>query len=210
MNPYEELGVPPDASVDQINAAFRRKAREAHPDAGGDAETMARLSRAVAILRDPEARSRFDQTGATEEPGHSQQTRVVELLVGAFQQALMQVLDPSYEDIIAHAKGQIREVIQQCNQQTANGKQQRARFEKAIKRLKHKGEGQNFIRNAMEANVAAVDRALAQLAEQRTVAEEALSLADEYDWERDTPPAPPMQGGFFHTMNRSTYTGSTF
>lgn len=40
------LGVPRDASPDCIDAAFKRLARTAHPDAGGSHDAMARLSAA--------------------------------------------------------------------------------------------------------------------------------------------------------------------
>jgi hypothetical protein len=43
---HEVLGVEPTASRDDINAAYRRLASEAHPDKGGSAERMAEVNRA--------------------------------------------------------------------------------------------------------------------------------------------------------------------
>lgn len=40
------LGVRPGATADEINAAYRRAAREAHPDAGGSTDRMAEVNRA--------------------------------------------------------------------------------------------------------------------------------------------------------------------
>jgi molecular chaperone DnaJ len=64
---YELLGVQPDASEEEIKRAYRRRAREFHPDAtGGDPESEARfkeISFAYEVLRDPERRARYDRLG---------------------------------------------------------------------------------------------------------------------------------------------------
>ena len=43
---HEILGVPPQASMDEINAAYRRLASSTHPDKGGSADAMANLNKA--------------------------------------------------------------------------------------------------------------------------------------------------------------------
>lgn len=49
-NPYEVLGVPTDATPEQIARAFRDLARRHHPDAGGDHDAFARLRAAYETL----------------------------------------------------------------------------------------------------------------------------------------------------------------
>lgn len=50
-DPYEVLGVRPDASRDVVEAAYRAQAKTAHPDHGGSAEAMAALNAAkTAVL----------------------------------------------------------------------------------------------------------------------------------------------------------------
>lgn len=47
------LGVGEDAGADEVRRAYRRLARHAHPDAGGDAADFHRLQEAVAVLLQP-------------------------------------------------------------------------------------------------------------------------------------------------------------
>ena len=58
---YEVLGVGAGASRGEIKAAYRRLAREVHPDAGGD-ECFIQLHAAYATLADPDERARYDRS----------------------------------------------------------------------------------------------------------------------------------------------------
>jgi molecular chaperone DnaJ len=64
---YELLGVARQASADDIKRAYRRRARELHPDANPDdpdaGERFKELSRAYQVLSDPDQRSRYDRYG---------------------------------------------------------------------------------------------------------------------------------------------------
>jgi molecular chaperone DnaJ len=64
---YGLLEVRPDAGDEEIKRAYRRKARELHPDAnGGDPVSEAKfkeVSFAYEVLRDPERRARYDRFG---------------------------------------------------------------------------------------------------------------------------------------------------
>lgn len=67
MNPYEVLGVAPDAKVDEIRRAYRSRAMECHPDReGGDETEFKKLQEAYDILLDEERRAFFDEHGAIE------------------------------------------------------------------------------------------------------------------------------------------------
>ncbi len=63
---YDILGVPPSATREEIQRAYRRRAFELHPDRNGGSreaeEAFKALTEAYAVLGKPEARTRYEET----------------------------------------------------------------------------------------------------------------------------------------------------
>ena len=63
-DPYQELGVSRTASAEEVRKAFRKLAKQHHPDTNPDnkdaEERFKRVSAAFDILGDPDKRKKFD------------------------------------------------------------------------------------------------------------------------------------------------------
>lgn len=70
---YKVLGVSRNANEKEIQKAYRKMAREHHPDKGGTPEKMAEINEAFGVLKDPELRARFDQGDDPNDPMGGQQ-----------------------------------------------------------------------------------------------------------------------------------------
>lgn len=69
MTLYDDLGLQPSASVEEIKKSYRTLARKHHPDKGGDPEMFKKISQAYDVLSDDGKRRMYDMTGSeTGEP----------------------------------------------------------------------------------------------------------------------------------------------
>jgi len=61
---YDTLGVAKNASADELKKAYRKLAREHHPDQGGDEARFKEIQGAYDVLSDPEKRKQYDTFGS--------------------------------------------------------------------------------------------------------------------------------------------------
>ncbi|RLC37998.1 MAG: molecular chaperone DnaJ [Candidatus Nealsonbacteria bacterium] len=62
---YKILGVPRNASQEEIKKAYRRLAHKYHPDKGGDEKKFKEINEAYQVLGNPQKRAQYDRFGTT-------------------------------------------------------------------------------------------------------------------------------------------------
>jgi curved DNA-binding protein CbpA len=92
-NPYLTLGIPPEATREEIRLAWQRASAKAHPDrSGGDSRRQQQINDAFALLSDAERRAEYDATGRSKKPDLSQRAR--QMLMNFLGQVDLAIDDP--------------------------------------------------------------------------------------------------------------------
>ena len=142
MNPYTELDVPVNASLETIRQRYRTLAQMYHPDKGGDEEIFKRIKLAYEILSDPVRRKQYDITGETTT------TNAKDEAVANIVQILLHVV-PSFnvdqDDLIQIAEIETRTMLDLIHKDIGVTERYIINLEKVSKKLRIKTEGENLL-----------------------------------------------------------------
>jgi curved DNA-binding protein CbpA len=189
---YAELDIPRDANAATVNAAFRKKSKRAHPDAGGTAEEFDKLSKCRAVLLDPKRREDYDRTGKMEDPEpDNAQAKAMQLAVQGVMAVMAalekQGLKPEEHDVVAMAITDLKMQISQAKKKCAEGRKEAEKASKMAKRFSSKTANQpSFIRKSIEARADEVLRAVRNDEKDIEAAETAVSLLKNETFEKES------------------------
>jgi hypothetical protein len=142
MNPYTELDVPVDASLETIRQRYRTLAQMYHPDKGGDEETFKNIKLAYEILSDPVRRKQYDITGETTTSNAKDEA------VANIVQILLHVV-PSFnvdtDDLIKIAEMETRSMLDLVFKDIGVTERYIVNLEKVSKKLRIKTDGENLL-----------------------------------------------------------------
>lgn len=194
-DPYEVLGVSKDATEAEINAAYKRLAKKAHPDHGGSADKFSRIKQASLVLLDPDKRSRFDRDGIIDgnKPDNLTATameRIAGFFVNSINATLENPINFSQLDLVQGATEFFNQGIDACSKQITGVERQIKQFEKAIKRLKTKRKN-DVIKAMITSHVTTLRGLIEANKEQIKIATAAIVILKDYEFVND--PAEPVQ-----------------
>lgn len=117
-DPYKTLGVNRKANKAAIKRAYRKAAKQSHPDMeGGDQEKFGELKRSFDLLYDDQRRARFDETGDDSEKqpdnSHSNAVNIIAFALNLVLARCAQKGDSPLEiDMITSIRHEINTVVQ--------------------------------------------------------------------------------------------------
>ena len=146
-DPYETLGVEPDASADEIKKAHRRAAQRSHPDReGGDTKQFQVVTAAYQLLKDPDRRAKYDETGET---GDTVGDPATDRLAQLFN---MIVESEEFDcNIIDKCKSHIASAVQQLKLELEKTEVKLVRLESQVGRIDT--DGHNLFENILNAKI---------------------------------------------------------
>jgi curved DNA-binding protein CbpA len=144
---YELLGVPRDASPAAIKSAFRKKAKDSHPDLGGDPEAFHLLKLAYDVLSDDEARRHYDATGETPDDrsaSAADEARFRTLVGDLMMTMIANGSSPTFSNILEEIGSTLSLQIRAADQQLIALSELATRLEEVLARL-HGRDGEDFL-----------------------------------------------------------------
>ena len=175
---YSDLGVNLNASKEQIKDAYKKLAKESHPDKPtGDTEKFQSVQRAYSILGDDEKRSRYDSTGQTSKPSFES------VLSGYISGILQEIINSGKEvDIIDFLKQVTKEQLLQMVKNLKALDKKEEHLNKLSESIKIK-KGQDYITPIFQENVRMVKSQIIIQLEQKETTEKILEVLEGYDYE---------------------------
>ena len=146
MNPYTELDVPVDASLEEIKQRFRTLAHMHHPDKGGNEEVFKSIKLAYEILIDPIRRKQYDLTGDAIFSNLKDEaiTNIVQIILHAIT-----IFDPDHDDLIQIAENRTREMLDRESNHITNTKHNIQNLEKVLTKLRIKTDSENILQDVV-------------------------------------------------------------
>jgi curved DNA-binding protein CbpA len=183
---YGVLGVNPTATSGEIKAAYWRRAKDSHPDAGGSEQEFGRVKLAHDILSDPERRARYDRTGEVEEPEPDNTEQGALGLIGMMLEAvLMSDSDPIECDLVGVMKTQFLAQIGEVSRKLKVTRRSIERAERMRGRFRRNKPGDNTIERLLEWEIDVLKRSARMSEAALKQREQAIALLNDYDFAQD-------------------------
>lgn len=188
-DPYEVLGVSRDATMAEINAAFKAKAKKSHPDQGGDMDEFIKAKQASLVLLDPEKRDRFDRDGVVD--GNEPDTinsQAMERIAGFFISSIDAINTNNFDlnqlDLVKGAEAMFSRNVAEVHHNIASLTRQQKQFDRVLKRIKTKRPN-DVIKAMLERHGVKLKQLIEANKKEIKIFEAAKLILKDYEFERD-------------------------
>lgn len=182
IDPYQMLGIDRDAQEPAVKAAYRTKAKTAHPDQGGDPGEFERLQAAYDLLKDPVRRKVYDDTGYDPQLADPKDLKGVMMLETLINDVILDERDPGSFDPLAAMRRKLSDDILKNRFHILELERHRTRIRQHVDRLGRKPET-DVLGSMLRARSQAIAEAIKNTENQIEAIEKAYSLLEGYSYE---------------------------
>lgn len=186
LDPYDILGVDRDADTEQLKAAYRRHAKETHPDSGGDGEAFDRVQKAYELLLDPVRRKGFDETGYDLQFADAKDLQGLLVIEKLVNEIVLDEREPGTFDPVARMRAALNDEIRKARFSIREMEGHRTRLQNHLKRL-GKRAGNDILGYMLRARMDAITGAIVELETKIGTTEHAYEMLDGYTYLVDAP-----------------------
>ncbi|MGL3605436.1 J domain-containing protein [Rhizobium sp. G187] len=184
IDPYDMLGVGREADEPTIKAAYRRLAKTAHPDAGGDADRFAKISACYDLLKDPVRRKVYDDTGYDPQLAEPTDLKGLMVLESLVNDMILDEREPGSFDPVASLRRKLTDDILKARFHILELERHRGRVRKHIDRLGKRPEA-DVLGSMLRARTQSITDAIRASETQIRAIERAYSMLDGYSYEME-------------------------
>lgn len=179
---YDALGVRSDADSKTIKRAYRKAAQRAHPDKpGGNADQFRAIQHAYNVLSDDSRRASYDANGDDAQP-RDERAELLNGLAHLFVTAIDQ-LDPDTVNLVVVVREKLGEAQRGGSEAVARLEKDIRRRERAIKRLRHKADGADFVRSLLEGDIGGKRRAIEMHRAEIAKIDKVIAILADYEYD---------------------------
>ena len=182
IDPYETLGVARDADAAQVKTAYRKRAKNAHPDTGGDIDAFAKLKTSYELLSDPVRRKVFDETGYDPTLTDTKDLEGLLVLEGLINDFILDEREPGSFDPVAAMRRKLTDKIVNVRFHILELERHRARIRNHLDRIGKRPQT-DFLGSMMRARSESITEAIGKAEAQIATIEQAYQMLDGYSYE---------------------------
>jgi curved DNA-binding protein CbpA len=182
IDPYAMLGVARQADGEALKTAYRKLAKSAHPDSGGDAELFGRLQACYDLLKDPVRRKVYDDTGYDPLLADVRDLEGVVVLETLINDFILDEREPGSFDPVAAMRRKLSDDIVKSRFHILELERHRARVRKHIDRLGRRPEA-DILGSMLRARTQSIADAIRKAEAQIATIEHAYTMLEGYSYE---------------------------
>jgi curved DNA-binding protein CbpA len=196
-DPYRILKISRKATADQIQSAYRKLAAKLHPDRNpGDKKAESQfkeVQEAYEILRDPDRRKRYDETGDTTPIRDDFAAKASQTLLQAFSASVGILVssgrNPKTLDLMTDVRERLRDPIRERKENVRKCLEIKKSLAEMMGRINVKEGQENVLRDSLAAEIGNLEKAVGEMQKADKVSEAALAMLADYSYQCDDPMA---------------------